>query len=42
MNIHDIPLIKHTESGNFPYYERPCAIEGRNGNADTEKISGYY
>jgi 2-dehydro-3-deoxyphosphooctonate aldolase (KDO 8-P synthase) len=27
MNIHDIPLIKHTESGNFSYWH-PCAIEG--------------
>jgi hypothetical protein len=27
MNIHDIPLIKITESGNFFPIKSPCAIE---------------
>ena len=28
MNIQDIPLIKHTDSGNFFLLAGPCAIEG--------------
>ncbi len=28
MNIHHIPQIKHTESGNFFLLAGPCAIEG--------------
>lgn len=28
MNIHHIPQIKHTDSGNFFVLAGPCAIEG--------------
>ena len=28
MNIHNIPQIKHTDSGNFFLLAGPCAIEG--------------
>jgi hypothetical protein len=35
MNIHDIPLIKHTESGNFSYWQTLALLKRRrNGNAE--------